>query len=296
MFEDAKPVEETEKIDNEEQEELLDDAGGENEPAEPTEEPEELEDDELSIMLDGQQIPDDEDSESIEGKPAPAWVKELRRVNREQAKEIKELKRTQSQSKAPAAQNDDKLPSKPTLEDFDYDSDAYEKAVFDYAEKKKAFDLKKQKQEELQNAENERWQKVVNSYQERKKSLKLKGIEEAEQIVQENLDEIKQAIILEAVDDPALVIYILGKNKKELDALKQESNPVKFAVKVAKLEARMKVEKKNGSKPAPEKRINADRVSTSAVDSALEKLREEAAKTGDYSKIMRYKAQMKNKK
>jgi len=294
MLENEKPVEETEESENEGTAELLEDENGENEPADSAEDLE-GEEDELAIMLDGQQIADDENEEAIEGKPAPAWVKELRRVNREQAKEIKELRKMQSQSKVPADQDDDKLPSRPILEDFDYDSDAYEKAVFDYAEKKKAFDLKKQKQEEQQNAENERWQKVVNSYEERKKSLKLKGIEEAEQIVQENLDEIKQAIILEAVDDPALVIYILGKNKKELDALKQESNPVKFAVKVAKLEARMKVEKKSGSKPAPEKRLNAERVSTSAVDSALEKLRDEAAKTGDYSKVMRYKAQMKNK-
>jgi hypothetical protein len=47
------------------------------------------------------------------------------------------------------------------------------------------------------------------------------------------------------------------------------------------------------NRPAPEPRISSERSATghSASSSQLEKLRDEAARTGDYSKVVAYKKQ-----
>ena len=72
---------------------------------------------------------------------------------------------------------------------------------------------------------------------------------------------------------------------KEIAAIK---DPVKFAFAIAKLEAQLKVSTK---KPAvqPEGRIQGNARPSGTIDSTLERLREEANKTGDYSKVMEYK-------
>jgi len=49
------------------------------------------------------------------------------------------------------------------------------------------------------------------------------------------------------------------------------------------------------SAPPPERVVQGNAGTSGSVDSSLDKLRAEAERTGDYTKVMRYKAQMRAK-
>jgi hypothetical protein len=95
--------------------------------------------------------------------------------------------------------------------------------------------------------------------------------------------------MLQGADNPALVVYALGKNPKKAQELAAIKDPVKFAFAVAKLEKELKVTNRKGS---PCTRTHVRNWSSFwAVDSTLERLREEAARTGNMTKVIQYKAQ-----
>jgi hypothetical protein len=70
---------------------------------------------------------------------------------------------------------------------------------------------------------------------------------------------------------------------------------VKFAFAVSKLESQLKV---TNRKPAttPEKVLTGTGSTSGSVDSTLDKLRAEAEKTGDYTKVTAYKRKLKQER
>jgi hypothetical protein len=88
------------------------------------------------------------------------------------------------------------------------------------------------------------------------------------------------------------VIYALGKNPKKAKELAQIDDPVKFAFAVAKLESQLKISNRKAA-TRPEKQVSATAPIKGAVDSTLERLREEAARTGNMDKVMAYKRAQK---
>jgi len=109
-------------------------------------------------------------------------------------------------------------------------------------------------------------------------------------VAQELFNITQQGVVLQGADNPALVIYALGKNPKKAAELAKIEDPVKFAFAVAKLEKELKVTNRKAA-PAPERMISSTGRVSGAVDSTLERLREEAAKTGNYTKVTQYRAQ-----
>jgi hypothetical protein len=91
------------------------------------------------------------------------------------------------------------------------------------------------------------------------------------------------------------VIYALGKNLKKAKELSEITDPVKFAFAVAKLEKDLKVTNRKAA-PPPEKIVSGTGRSSGAVDSTLERLRAEAEKTGNMTKVIQYKAQKRASK
>lgn len=124
-----------------EQPEKKDQADTEQEIATESEQAEE-QPDEYSLRIGDEEIPlTEEDDDHVDGQPAPQWVKDLRKNNREKDKELRELRRQLEQIQTkPAEQQQpqsDVIPPKPTLESCDYDEVAFEQAVTDWHEKKK---------------------------------------------------------------------------------------------------------------------------------------------------------------
>ena len=218
---------------------------------------------------------------------APGWVKELRKANREKEKRIRELeaKLTQTTEKKPVA-----LGAKPKLEDFDYDADKFESALADWFERKRQADTEAQKLQHAEQAQKQAWQEKLDGYGKAKAELKVRDFEDAEAVAQELFNITQQGVVLQGADNPALVIYALGKNPKKAAELAKIEDPVKFAFAVAKLEKELKVTNRKAA-PAPERMISSTGRVSGAVDSTLERLREEAARTGNMTKVIQYKAQ-----
>ena len=121
----------------------------------------------------------------------------------------------------------------------------------------------------------------------------MRDYDEAEATALDTFDVTQQGIVLQGSDNPALLIYAIGKSAKRAKELAAITDPVKFAFAVAKLETQLKVTNRRAA-TAPERTITTSggRVSGS-IDSQLERLRAEALKTGDLSKVMEYKRRKK---
>jgi len=219
---------------------------------------------------------------------APEWVKELRKTNRELQRQNREL-----QGKLQAAPPETKpvvLGNKPKLEDHDYDADKYEEALTNWFERKRQADDVNAKQEAEVMNQQQAWQAKLDGYGKAKAELRVKDFEDAEEVAQQVFSITQQGVLLQGADNPALVVYALGKNPAKAKELAEIKDPVKFAFAVAKLEKDLKVTNRRQA-PAPERIISGTGRSSGAVDSTLDRLREEAARTGNMTKVIAYKAQ-----
>jgi hypothetical protein len=220
---------------------------------------------------------------------APDWVRELRKTNREKERRIRELEAklqttTQTETKPVT------LGPKPKLEDHDYDSEKYEQALDAWHERKQqANEVNARQEAEVMNQQ-KAWQAKLDGYGKAKAELRVKDYEDAEAVAQEVFSITQQGVVLQGADNPALVIYALGKNPKKAKELADIKDPVKFAFAVAKLEKELKVTNRRAA-PPPERIVSGTGRSSGAVDSTLERLREEAARTGNMTKVIQYRAQ-----
>ena len=232
--------------------------------------------------------------EEEEPQGAPEWVRELRRANREKDREIRELRAKVAAQDAP---QDEGLPPEPTLEDYDYDEAAFRAGYKEWVKKSAAYEAEQEQFIAKQREFDERWQNRLSSYEEGRAKLGAPDYEDAEAVVTEilakpfwgmKLADARLSVIKNVADDPNAVVYALGKNEAKAKELAEIDDVTAFAYAVGKLEAKMTIVR-GGAKPAPEKKIGNLAAGVGATDNTLERLREEAAKTGDFSKVLVYK-------
>jgi hypothetical protein len=247
---------------------------------------EESEDTEEVVVSIGEEAPPPE-----EQTQAPEWVRELRKTNRELQRQNRELQ-GKLQSTAQTETKPVVLSKKPSLEDHDYDADKFEVALSNWFDQKRQVEDINAKQEAEVMNQQKAWQAKLDGYGKAKAELRVKDYEDAEAVAQELFSITQQGVVLQGADNPALVIYALGKNPKKAKELSDIKDPVKFAFAVAKLEKELKVTNRKQA-PAPERVVTGTGRSSGAVDSQLERLREEAARTGNMSKVVAYKRQKK---
>ena len=254
--------------------------------AEGSESEESQESDDVVVTIGEESPPSEEESAH-----APEWVRGLRKNYRELQREKRELeeklKAVSGAETKPAA-----LGQKPTLEGHDYDAEKYENALANWYDQKRLADEQAAKAKAEATAAEQAWQAKLASYGKAKTELKVKDFDDAEATVQESFSSTQQGIILQGAENPALVIYALGKNPKKAKELAAITDPVKYAFAVAKLETLLKVTNRKAP-PPPEGSVRGTGSTSGAVDSSLERLRAEAEKTGDYSKVVAYKRSKK---
>jgi hypothetical protein len=237
----------------------------------------EAESDEVVVSI-GEEAPPPE-----EPAHAPEWVRELRKTNRELQRQNRELQ-TKLQTTAQTENKPVKLGPKPKLEDHDYDAEKFEEALATW------FERKRQAEEAEVMNQQKAWQAKLDGYGKAKAELRVKDFDDAEAVAQELFNVTQQGVMLQGADNPALVVYALGKNPKKAQELAAIKDPVKFAFAVAKLEKDLKVTNRKAA-PPPERIVSGTGRVSGAVDSTLERLREEAARTGNMTKVVQYKAQ-----
>lgn len=249
----------------------------------------ETSDDEEFVITAGDETPEPsgEDDEH-HGKPAPAWVKDLRKQSREDKKRIKELEAQVQQAKP--AEKLIEVGAKPKLSDFDYDEDQFESAVEQWHERKRQVE----QQQAVKRAEEEKaqqtWQSKMQSYEERRQTVaaKVRDFEEVEEAAKDKLTPTQQGILIHAAENPELIMYHLGKHPNKAKELAEITDPIQFAFAAAKLDSQMKIQTRKPS-TQPERKPSGSAGLAGAVDQKLAQLEAKAAKTGDRTELIKYK-------
>lgn len=232
----------------------------------------------------------EEESPPQEREEAPQWVKDLRKSHREALKKIREL---EAKGPAKAAPEQPTLPDRPVLKDYDYDEDKFQAATDAWHAKKREIDGFEENQKKAQQTERERIEATHKTYREAASTLKVKDFKETEEEVITILSPVQQGLILNGADNAPLLVYALGKNPKRLAELAAIKDPVKFAFAAAKLEKDLKTSNRKSEKPAPETVVKNTGGAVVGSSKTLERLREEALKTGDMSKVLAFKRAQK---
>lgn len=245
-------------------------------------------DGEVVVMLGDEPIPPSSDDE-IEGKPAPQWVRDLRKREREQSKRIRELEAAAAAREAGTAPAVQAVGEKPTLEQFEYDAEKYGEALLAWSDRKRKADeaaaTARQEQEAAQTA----WNAKLTSYNTAKAALRVDDFDGAEHVVRETMNTTQQGVIISGADKPELVIYALGRNPAKAKELAAIKDPVKFAFAVAKLETQLKVAPRKEVPPAPERQVRGNAAGATSIDSTEARLEAEADRTGDRSALIKYR-------
>lgn len=228
-----------------------------------------------------------EESPTPEKEQAPEWVKELRRNYRETQREKKALEARIKELESPVPKRVE-VGQKPTLESHDYDAEKYEQSLADWYDRKRQADEEAKAASSREEEQQKAWQGQLNRYAEARSSLKVKDFDDAEAAVLDTLDQTQQGIVVQGAEDAAKVVYALGNNEDKMKELAQIKDPVKFAFAVAKLETQLKVKSKR-TPPPPEKKVGGNAPKSGVVDSTLDRLRADAQKSGDFSKLLEYK-------
>jgi len=212
----------------------------------------------------------------------PDLVRHLRSVIAEQNKLIKK--------QAKAEPVIDELPPRPTRDQFDYIDADYDKALDDWHDKRRDHEAKQQQAKAEAEANERKWQATVEAYDARKASLKVDDYDLAESAVSDVFDHMRVGLIVEGCEKPEQVMYALGKNPAVLKRFAAMDSIAKFAVAIGKFEEKLVIEKK--APPPPEGKLRGTAPASGAVDGTLERLRAEAARTNDFSKVAAYKRQL----
>jgi hypothetical protein len=253
---------------------------------------EEDSDGEVVVSIAGEKAPEDDDAD--DGKPAPQWVKDVRKENRESKKRIRELEELVRKQEAPKSAP--VLGKKPAMEDddVDWDADKFEAKLAAWFDKKREIEQHQRQEQEAADKQKAAWDGKLANYATAKTALKAGDYDDAEEVVKSEMDQTQQGIIIQVADDPALMIYALGKNPKKAKELAAIKDYATFSFQLGKLTEKLKVEKRR-SAPPPEKIITGTGRVSGSSDSHLEKLRAEAERTGDNTRVLAYKREQKRK-
>lgn len=242
--------------------------------------------DEVVVTI-GDEAPPQEDAEIAK---APEWVRELRKSARELSRKNRELEQQLANQAKPAITAE--LGAKPKMSDpeIDYDATKFEEALTKWNDRKRLADNELVQRQAAEKKTQDAWAERLAHYGESKTQLKAKDFAEFEAVVSDSLNVTQQGIIIQGSDNAAIVIYALGKNSTKLKELSSITDPVKFAFAIAKLEKDLKVTTRKAP-PPPERTVTGSAPKSGVVDSQLERLRAEAEKTGNYTKVIQYNQQ-----
>lgn len=238
--------------------------------------------DEEVVVTIGEESPPSNEEENR----APDWVRELRKADREKARRIRELEQEKVEREAAVAPKAALL--KPTLADCDYDEEAFESKLTAWHKHQDQIKAEQQSRADAEKKANEAWQATLANHDKAKAALKVPDYDDAEAATEESLSVTQRAIIVSGADNSATVIYALGKNPAKAKELASITDPVKFAFAIARLETQLKVTPRKAP-PPPEKQVRGSAPVLGGGDETLERLRAEAAKSGDLSKVLAYK-------
>ena len=238
------------------------------------------------IVTIGEETPPQQDDENR----APEWVRKVRKDNREKDRKLREYEQRLA---AYERKNEPQLGPKPTLESCDYDAELFERKLDAWKERKAVADKQAAEAKEAEAKRQEYFNSKFEAYTARKAEVapKLKDFEDVEETVRGTFDETQLGVVLAHAKDPALLLYAIGKDEKRLQELAKIKDPVEYIFAVARMETQMRTQTRK-PQSAPEKSVKGS-ASTTGSDKRLDQLYDEAARTGDLSRVRAYKASLR---
>ncbi len=228
-----------------------------------------------------------------EQEEEPELVKKLRDQIRERDRKLAQFRRQ------PAVADDDPEPQvaeRPrSVAEFDYDEDRFNAAVDDHIEAKEAHSAWKLRQTDRESARNAAQAEQTKRVEQQKNALGVADYDTRAASVKETLTDAQLAVLINGADNPAQLIYALGRSQTRLSMLAGEENLARFAVMLGKMEKEIKVTKRTAANP--ETMVHgATATLTQSDDKHLARLEKEAEKTGNRSAVQAYKRQLKQKR
>lgn len=217
-------------------------------------------------------------------------VRQLRTQLRDMAR------RQHQQVKPPVDDPEPQVPDEPDAEKFGWDleqyntaSKAWRKAVADHAEWKVR---EARRTEDAKRVQDE----TARAVEQQKKSLGVADYDAHAETVHAALSEQQIAILVNGADNPARLIYALGRSQHRLDQLAAETNLAKFAVMLGRMEREIKVTKRTPPNAEVKVRGATASVALTTSDKELERLEKAAERSGDRTAVIAYKRQMKQQR
>lgn len=245
----------------------------------------------------GEEAPEEDFVVDLDPEPEAQPHGEAVRNLRARLKEL-EAEKKALEAKVQPQQELEELGAKPKLADFDFDDDKFEAAILEWNERKRKIEAKASEREELQRKQDEAWKARLSFYEESKSKLGVADYDDAEATLSEVLSpgfpgltapDIRMNIIKGGAKDPSLLIYALAKRPEKAKALAEIEDPVQFAWEASRIEATMKVNRKQP--PTPE-RMPSGKKGGATIDAAYDRALEKALKTGDATELRKIR-QMK---
>jgi hypothetical protein len=204
--------------------------------------------------------------------------------------QIRELQRRPA---AEAAAQVIEVGDKPTLEGCDFDGDKFEKELDSWKERKATAEHAQANAQKEADAVNARFQEQLANFNTRKGQLKVPDYEAAEAATFADLNIVQQAVIVKAAQDPAKVIYALGRHPAKRAQIAAIQDPIEQAAAIARLEGTLKVTTRKAT-TEPDRPVRGSGQLSVRTDKTLERLEKEAERTNDRTAVVRYKLKLKS--
>lgn len=220
-------------------------------------------------------------------------VKKLRDQLREAQRQSRRVRNSPADDNDPEPQVAERPRS---VGDFDYDEDRFNAALDAHLAAKDSHAEWKARQAARDSARQATQDEQAKRVEQQKNALGVADYDTRSAAVKDTLSDAQLAILINGADNPAQLIYALGRSQTRLTLLAGEDNLARFAVMLGKMEKEIKVTKRTA--PAPESQVRGatGTLSSGAPDKHLARLEREAEKTGNRSAVQAYKRQLKQRR
>lgn len=246
--------------------------------------------DEYELVVEGEQPAD----KTIDEKAAGQALARMRQENAALRAENAEIKRRTAVMPTKVEDPGPKPDMTEIMRKHDFDevkaAKAYEAALDEWQGKVQAKASADTTTANAQKAWEQTWQQKKGAFEQAETQLKtqLPSYAAARDVVAKAFSPLQQDVLVHVAEGRApLVIALLGRDPEKLKELAAMEDPILLGARIAKLEGKITMKKTNA--PPPERgRVRGNGPPSGAVDSTLERLRAEAGKTGDLSKVSKY--------
>jgi len=181
----------------------------------------------------------------------------------------------------------------PTIEECGYNEALFKQKFREYTASEAKIEAQKQARIAEAKAADDDYQARLGKYVTGKTAMRVDDFDAAESMVRSKLTIEQQNVLIRNSDDPAKTVLALGRSKKALDDLAAIKDIDRYAYALAKLEGKITVTSK--APPPPESKLRGGGASGGGgpLTSQLAAAEKEAERTGDRSKVVAIKRQIK---